>query len=121
MENGTRRESLAHEYYKRYYARQAQGLGLRTTLEAARTRGRVDVLAEGHGVRLGIEIETGESDVISNVRNCLASGLRVVVVATGPKALETIESRLGGAGLLIPGRVLVVPAPREIPRSALNR
>ena len=40
--------------------------------------------------RVGIELETGKSDVVSNVANCLRSRLmRIVVVATRTKAEGT--------------------------------
>ena len=103
------RESLAHEYWKRYYARLFEQQGYRVFLEAPRKRGRVDVLAVKGPERVAIEVETGKSDVISNVKNDLLSKFdRVLVVATNEKAMEKVERKLAEAGLLISDRVDVV-------------
>ena len=69
----------------------------------------MDVDARKGGDRIAIEIETGKSDVASNVkRDLLAGAHRVVVVATDEPALEKLEKQLANAALVIPGRVWVV-------------
>lgn len=101
--------SIAHEYWKQFYARKFSAEGYRVQLEAPRDGGRVDVLALRNGERVAIEIETGKSDVIANVRNCLRSGFeRVIVVATDDEALGKVERELATAGLIVPGRVRIV-------------
>ena len=103
------RESLVHAYWKRFYARRFAEHGFRTELEAPRSGGRVDVLATRAGERVGIEIETGESDVVANVRNGLRSRFgRVIVVVTDETALARVERQIASAGLLIPGRIEIV-------------
>ncbi len=100
------RASVAHEYWKRFYARRFAEKGYKIELEAQRAGGRVDVLAVKNGERVGIEVETGKSDVVANVRNCLRSGFaRVMVVATDEVAMRKVERQLAEAGLLIPTRV----------------
>ena len=75
-------------------------------MEASRVNGRVDVLAIKDGEKIGIEIETGKSDVVSNVKNCLLSKFeRVIVVAVDKKAMEKVEKLLAKEGLIMPGRV----------------
>jgi len=100
------RASMAHEFWKRRCAARYRGLGYRVTLEAPRKGGYVDLLAERGTERVGIEIETGKSDVIANVRNDLAERFtRVVVVCTDDAAMTVVERKLVQAGLLIPNRV----------------
>ena len=103
------RASIAHEFWKQHYAKQFEQQGYKVEMEADRVGGRVDVLARRNGHRVGIEVETGKSDVVSNVRNCLLSGFdRVVVVATDEQAMTKVERQLATAGLLIPPRVTLV-------------
>jgi hypothetical protein len=115
---GRRRESLAHEYWKRYYARLFRERGYRVTLEAPRRKGRVDVLAvkpTENAARVSesvaIEVETGKSDVVKNVKEDLLSGFgRVLVVCTDEKALKKVEKELARAGVMGTGRIEVVRA-----------
>ncbi|GFO81559.1 MAG: hypothetical protein A49_11860 [Methyloceanibacter sp.] len=98
--------SIAHDYWQRFYGELYGSRGYKVTLEAPRGKGRVDVLAEKQGKRIGIEIETGKSDVVSNVRNCLLSRFdEVIVVTTSRKARKRVQRSLLESSLLIPGRV----------------
>lgn len=100
------RESLAHAFWKAYHAEQFRNAGYAVMVEAPRRGGRVDVLAVKGAERVGIEVETGKSDVVSNVRNCLATKFdRVIVVATNEQAMRKVEQALAQDGLLVPGRV----------------
>lgn len=103
------RGSLAHEYWKRFYAATLREQGYEVELEAPRRNGRVDVLARRGTDSLAIEVETGKSDVVWNVRQNLKSGFRrVLVVPTDEAALRKVERQLASAGLIIPTRVEVV-------------
>lgn len=103
------RESLVHEYWKRRYAKIYEEQGYQVEIESPRIGGRVDVLARRGKERIGIEIETGSSNVVRNVKNCLRSRFdRVIVVATIETALEKMEKELGREELLIAKRVKVV-------------
>ena len=67
------------------------------------------MLATNASERVGIEIETGKSDVISNVKHDLLSKFdKVIVVATDQAAMARIERQLAHAGLLIGRRVELV-------------
>lgn len=124
LTSGQRHESLAHEYWKREYARWFRQRGWSTRVEASRRGGRVDVLATREAASVAVEVETGASDVVGNVRNCLFSRFgNVVVVATDEAALSVVERQLARASLLIPKRVHVVlrdawfrghPRPEEV-------
>ena len=68
----------------------------------------MDISATRGSENVAIEIETGKSDVVANVKRDLLCGVhKVVVVATDQQALEKIERQLAKASLLIPGRVEV--------------
>lgn len=110
--------SLAHEHFKRLYANWLKSRGYRVRLEAPRVGGRVDVLAAKGGRLIGVEIETGESDFVSNVKNGLISHFNdLVIVATTDAAMKNIEHTLAREGLLIPGRVTLVLRDRFTLRS----
>lgn len=103
------RSSLAHEFWKRRYFRLLAERGFEVQIEAKRAGGRADLVARKNGKVIGIEIETGKSDVCANVLNGLRSKFdQIVVVATDPDALAKLERQLGRTGLLIEGRVDLV-------------
>lgn len=105
------REGLAHAYWKRFYARRFEDEGWNIQMEAPRARGFVDILAEKRGLKMGIEIETGKSGAVSNVKNGLKSKFdRVAVIATDPEAFRKVERELGSAGLLGIERVKLILA-----------
>ncbi len=102
------RESLVHEYWKRFYAKRFREQGYAVQLEAPRSSGNVDVLAEKRDERIAIEIETGKSDIVRNVKQNLRSGFsKVIVVATDEEALAKIDQELGRAGLMGIERVTI--------------
>jgi uncharacterized protein DUF87 len=103
--------SFIHEYWKRRVAHHFETRGYKVTLEANRRKGggSMDISATKASESVAIEIETGKSDVVSNVKRDLLSGVqKVIVVATEEGALKKIERQLAIAGLLIPEKVLVV-------------
>ncbi|MBK8099826.1 MAG: ATP-binding protein [Planctomycetes bacterium] len=105
---GIRHESLLHEFWKHYHARVFQDRGYQVEIEAPRPsgKGRVDVLARRGEETVAIEIETGMSDVVANVRADLAAGLRrVIVVASDRQVLHKLTVQLAAARLALPGRV----------------
>ena len=105
----TERASLVHEYWKRWYAGKFKKRGYRVYLEVPRRSGKVDVVARKGAENIAIEIETGKSDVVWNVRQDLLSGYsKVLIIATDGKALKKVEQKLAHAGLIIPNRVEVV-------------
>lgn len=99
-----RHESIAHEYWKRTYADHFRRQDYTVEIEASRPAGgRVDVLATRESERIAIEIETGNSDTVENVRKDLLSGYtRVLVVATTQEAWVRVWHSLRRAGLVLP-------------------
>ena len=66
-----RNESIKHLFWKRRYAEHYRGLGYQVEVEAPRKEGRMDVLATNDSEVVALEIETGVSDVVHNVRQDL--------------------------------------------------
>lgn len=104
-------ESIVHEYWKHWYAEHMKRHGFEAILEATRQGGHVDVLAFNEKCLIGIEIETGKSDFLSNLKNGLLSGFtKIFIVATSKKAREKIEKALVREGLLLPLRIRLILA-----------
>jgi len=102
-------ESVAHEYWKNFYAQRFAADGYHIEVEAALGNGRADVLAVKGAERVAVEVETGKSDVVANVRRALQAKVdRVLVVATNDEAFQRVERELASTGLLLPGRVAVL-------------
>lgn len=104
-----RHGSIVHEYWKRYWAQRFKEHGYQVSLEALRESGRVDISAEKDGRKTAVEIETGKSNFLRNVRQDLAARYsRIIVVATDKAAFEKIERQLAQAQFLIAGRVVLI-------------
>jgi predicted RecB family endonuclease len=103
--------SIVHEYFQRLFAQRFREQGYKVEFEVPRKSGRVDVVAKNESEKIAIEIETGKSDFVRNVKQDLLAGYdKVLVVATDKSAFEKIEKRLAQAKLLIGGRVDIVLA-----------
>lgn len=77
--------------------------------EYSRAVGRMDLRASNKTEIIGIEIETGKSDVAHNVRqDLLANCTKVIVVCTDDPACSAVTRKLKDADLLIPNYVQVV-------------
>jgi hypothetical protein len=93
--------SIAHEYWKQYYAQRFTEQGYQVELEVPRISGRTDVVARKDNQKIAIEVETGKSDFMRNIRqDLLAKYDRILVVVTDQKAFKMIEKELAKAGLL---------------------
>ena len=69
----------------------------------------VDLLATRSKEVVGVEVETGKSDVVKNVKVDLMFGCtRIVVVATDKWAFEKVERELLKTGLMGLDRIRVV-------------
>ena len=78
-------------------------------MEALRKSGNVDVVARKGAENIAIEVETGKSDVVWNVRQDLLSNYdKILIVATDERALKKVEQKLARAGLVIPNRIEVI-------------
>jgi hypothetical protein len=115
---GHTRESIAHAYWKHFYANWLIEQGYEVKVEALRHQGRIDVLGERAGKTIAVEIETGKSDIAENVRQCLRFKIHLVlVVATTRDALQKVERILAQTGLMVSRRLQIIQAgklPQEI-------
>ena len=101
--------SIAHEYWKRFYAQRFREQGYHVEFEVPRQSGRIDVVVQKDSEKIAIEIETGKSNFIRNIQQDLAAKYsKVLVVATDKLAFEKIEKKLGRTGFLGIGRIEVV-------------
>lgn len=109
--------SVVHEYWKRMCANHFQQQGYSVMEECPRNIGAVDIEVSNKTERFGVEIETGKSDAVWNVKQDILSGLKkVLVVAVNEDALSKVERALGREGLIIPGRVELILAEKLLGR-----
>jgi hypothetical protein len=92
------KESLEHRFWVMKTAVHFEKKGYAVTKEhPIKGNGAVDILAEKPGQRVAVEIETGKSDIQSNLANaCKADFDRVVLVATSPAASGACQKAVDG-------------------------
>jgi hypothetical protein len=93
--------SWEHEYWKYRIGMHYRKKGYKATFEYKIGDGKsVDVMAEKDGRRIAIEIETGKSDYLYNVKKNLDYGFEEIIVAALDRGIkEKILSDLNEAGL----------------------
>ena len=94
------RASLEHSYWVSIVAGQFERAGYEVSREhPIRGDGAVDLLAERLNDRVAIEIETGKSDIKTNLVKVKNAGFdRLIVVATSPAAISACHRAIEGAG-----------------------
>ena len=98
--------SITHEYWKYVVSNKLKEKGFQVQQEVPRLSGNTDVVARKDIKRIAIEIETGKSNYIRNLKQNLAASYdQIIIVATSKKAFEKIEKELLVQGLLIPPKV----------------
>jgi hypothetical protein len=95
------RASLEHQYWVMKVREHFENLGYGVALEhPIPGDGAVDLLGERSGERVAIEIETGKSDIKTNLAKVKNADFdRLVVVATSPPAVSACHRAIEGAGL----------------------
>ena len=93
---------LPHAFWRHRVAEALRADGWDTEEEVSLGDARaVDVLATRDGRRLAVEVETGKSDAVGNLRKCLDAGFdEVWLLFTGREALAKARSDAEGAGLV---------------------
>jgi len=96
----TRHGGIEHQYWKEKVAAKLRECGYTVREEYPIGNGRtVDLVAQKDGKRIAIEIETGKSDAVANIRKCLDAGFEMVVsVATTDAVKDAIAQRVGAFG-----------------------
>ena len=96
-----RNTSFEHEYWKYKIAGIYRKNGYKVILEYSIGDGKkVDIVAEKDGKRKAIEIETGKSDYVYNIKKDLQAGLdKVILIALDNRVRDKIKAQLQIAGL----------------------
>ena len=87
---------VTHEYWKNKYAQVLKDKGFDITFEKSIGEGKsVDVVATKKGKQIAVEVETGRSDILSNINKCLNAKFdRIIVVAINEKIESKVKSLL---------------------------
>jgi Holliday junction resolvase-like predicted endonuclease len=87
------RESLEHSFWVNRAAKYFQAKGYEISHEhPVKGNGAIDLLAEGKGQRIAIEVETGKSNIKANLKKIKNAGFdRIVLVATSPAAVTACQ------------------------------
>jgi hypothetical protein len=91
-----REGGVTHEYWKKKYAELFIDKGFDITFEKPIGEGKsVDVVATKNGKQIAIEIETGRSDILSNINKCIDANFdKIILVATTEKVESKVKSLL---------------------------
>jgi hypothetical protein len=92
------RESLEHRYWVKRAAQHFEKAGYEVTREhLIAGNGAIDLLAERPGERLAVEVETGKSDIKTNLAKVTGAGFdRLIVIATSPEAVTACRKASHG-------------------------
>jgi Holliday junction resolvase-like predicted endonuclease len=97
IESGSRsRESLEHRYWVNKTAQFFERQGYKVNKEhPVKGNGAIDLLAQKSGEQIAIEIETGKSDIKSNLKNITkADFARTIVLATSAEAVKPCQKAI---------------------------
>lgn len=91
-----REGGVTHEYWKNKYAQILKAKGFDITFEKPIGEGKsVDVVATKKNIQIAIEVETGRSDILSNINKCLQAKFdRIIIVAINEKIESKVKSLL---------------------------
>ena len=91
-----RQGGITHEYWKMKYAEKFRQIGYQVQLETPIGEGRsVDFTAKKNNFKIAVEIETGKSDILANIKKCLSAKFdRIILVGTNEKSEEKIRQIL---------------------------
>ena len=90
------RESLEHSFWvnraAKYFEKKAYDVSCEHPVKG---NGAIDILAERHGERVAIEVETGKSNVKGNLDKIKNAGFdRIILVATSPVAATACQKAI---------------------------
>ena len=88
-------EGIVHRFWKDHIAEQFRQRGYEIQIEQYYINGRPDIIAEKNGKKVAIEIETGKSDPIKNIRQALeASFDQIISLATSEQVQQKIRDEI---------------------------
>ncbi len=107
---GHRKGGFEHEFWRARLAMAFKKQGFEVREEVAIGQGKtVDLVGEKNGERLALEIETGKSEAVYNIRKDIEAGFDgVISVSLSQEVRRKIENQLRIAGLEAEKRVAVV-------------
>ena len=87
------RESLEHAFWVSCAARHFQTKGYDVSCEhPVKGNGAIDLLAEGKGQKVAVEVETGKSNIKGNLNKIRKAGFdRIILFATSPAAITACQ------------------------------
>jgi Holliday junction resolvase-like predicted endonuclease len=90
------RESLEHSFWASRAASHFERKGYDVSCEhPVKGNGAIDLLAEKGGTRIAIEVETGKSNIKTNLNKIRNAGFdRIVLVATCPAAVAACQKAI---------------------------
>lgn len=111
-----REGGITHEYWKNKYAEILRNKGFDITFEKPIGEGKtVDVVATKIHKKIAIEVETGRSDILSNINKCLQAKFdKIIVVAINERIESKIKSLLEDNDLHQNPKIIVSCARRMI-------
>jgi hypothetical protein len=88
------RESIVHKFWKQKFAEYYRNMNLEVLIEE-KINGRPDIIVKNGNKKIAIEIETGKSDFIKNIKSALEAGFdEIICVATDKFVQEKIKQNL---------------------------
>lgn len=93
-------EGIVHQFWKDRIARFYINHGLKVRVEEYCINGRPDIIVEKDDKKIAIEIETGKSDFINNIKRALEAGFdEIICVATNKIVEDKIQHELQKHGI----------------------
>jgi len=101
-------EGIVHKFWKHKISEYYQNMGLDVRIEEYYINGRPDIIVNKNDKKVAIEIETGKSDFVKNVKQALEAGFDEIVVVGVNRFIERkIRGELGKKGV-VDGRIRIV-------------
>ena len=93
-------ESLKHRYWVRQTAKYFEKRGYDVTCgHPVKGNGAIDILAQRGGQKTAVEVETGKSNIKTNLAKTKGAGFdRIVFVATSPTAVSACQKAIETIG-----------------------
>ena len=108
-DNRIRQYGLIHEFWRDKVKRYYKKLGYEVTAERKLNGERTDLAAAKGEERIAIEIETGNSNAIGNIKKCLDAGFSTVISVPVNRQIEgQIKEKLRKETLDQDRRVVVI-------------
>ena len=111
-----RQGGIVHEYWKNKYAEKYRLEGFEVIIEEPIGNGKsVDLTAKKNNQYIAIEIETGRSNILDNIKKCLQYNFdKIIIVATSEQTEIKIIKLLKEKALIQNSKIRVECAPKRI-------